>query len=684
MTLDYTVFEIEVDKGRLGGALSLLRALRDQPVSEKTVMKVRQDALRVAEGATRNAKQRSMSALLALAYGKRHPYACPAGGAVFSLKKLKPRSVWTHRRHAYHHGLLLILGPIDGEHLRTAVKTAFSRGSASNRSREARTSSLPLKGPRVLRRVQPPRLARARIDIAFVAMPQKHGRALEVLARILDDELLPALGQSSLGSSSLHAFAYAGSRGGLLAVRGRVTGSSVRDTLERILITIFTLRDPSQGILRRALQALRVQRALVAATTEGRGRLLASDIEGNLAGGLSLSSLRRAAREILRPERLSVVVTGPSLPPHGNLRQSIVAADRAATRSLTNHAGINHAGANHAGANHAGANHAGANHAGTVVLPNGARLMVQTRAGASLVALDLRWVGAGRRGESTRTAGVGRLLAAQMNRCNRGGALAWRARSGAEDFSLSATVLPGNEADLLARVSACVTNPPMEGLGAKRRMLLSTLNRDRPASRRARLFASLVYRAPGLREAQGGSWDGLGRVMGTEVVEYARRILRPKRLIIAAVGKVNRPVLAAAAMRFSCPRGATSIPEPGRDELASSPLDVVDPKAKASSASVGVGLGPMSRDDEMALICTADYLSAKPLVLPSGKQVTPHVSLRVGRVSGHLRLSAKTSQARMNVLVAIMRLRLRGLAHRGPPRAWITAWRRRWIAMWRA
>jgi len=224
----------------------------------------------------------------------------------------------------------------------------------------------------------------------------------------------------------------------------------------------------------------------------------------------------------------------------------------------------------------------------------------------------------------------------------------------------------------------------MEGLGEKRRMLLSTLNRDRPASRRARLFASLVYRAPGLREAQGGAWDGLGRVMGTEVVAYARRILRPKRLIIAAVGKVNRPVLTAAAMRFSCPRGAASIPEPGREELASSPLDVVDPKAKASSASVGVGLGPMSREDEMALICTADYLSAKPLVLPSGKQVTPDVSLRVGRVSGHLRLSAKTSQDRMNVLVAVMRLRLRGLAHRGPPRAWIMAWRRRWIAMWRA
>jgi predicted Zn-dependent peptidase len=643
-TVDHTIFELEVPASKLSRALEALRQLRDGALASADLAAARSEgAQRAEQPAAAGYRQ-----LLALALGADHPYARVAPAAT----PPEPQAIREHRRARYGGGTLVALGDVAEDELISALRGVFPRVPRSPPSTTRDSSTL--AGPRLRAAERKSASEIAELQLAFVdprpVARRGDGAALELLARVLDERVLPQLrARPGLSIGNTRAFAFAGRQAGLLVIRCRVAAAQQAVVLRRLLDAAFALRALPTTEIVRARRAWRVQRALLGETPSGRARLLAGRVEHGL-GTVKAAALRSLARRLLLPSRLSLLVAGARPLSKASLRRTVDAADAQLNSALARPIGEH------------------------LRFASGARLAIERRAHDSLIALKLRWSGGGRALETARSAGAARLIAGQLTRCS-GKALAWRVEALGGDLELTAVGLPGSGAELLSQIASCARRLPLVGLRRLRLELLGQVLAS-PRGRLDRLFLSMLH-----TDGRGQPWQGTVTglsLSGERLRAHARRALSPQRLRIAVAGAVERDALIASSYRLfgRPPRGGVRA-RPS-STLAASPVEEVAPSLPASLASVGAVFARLNAEQRVALRCIADWLRTEPLTV-GAKKLPLEVRLELSFDSGHLQATLKSPEA-IDAGVAQLRRQLLAVGQRGLSATWISSWRKGQLA----
>ncbi len=640
LTVDHAVFEIDVPAAYTSAAVEALHRLRDAPLPSAAL-----EGERSTPSGALSRLSGDLRDLLSLSLGADHPYV----GSTASAEEEVMKAARHHRQERYRGGTLVALGAIDERELIASLRGVFPPSKARDDPWPAAVEAP--DGPR-FSRVSRPGVAGAELQLAFVdtrASSARDGAALELLARIVDEQVLPQLAtRPDVQLGAARAFAYAGQRASLLVVSCRASAGQTEQTLRQLLAGLFARRALSRQTIIRASRAWAVQRALLAQTRSGRARLLAARVEHRI-GAIRAQAARQLATYLLRPARLALRVRAATPPASAALRRWVDVADRQLNKALARSAGEQ------------------------LRLASGARLAIDGRPTDSLVALRLRWLGGGRALESVNTAGAARLIAGQLTRCVPHDALGWRAETIGGDVALAAVGLPGSAAELLRKAAACVWRLPSAGLSRLRLRLLGAHVATTPRARLDGLFVSMLY-TDGRGLPTEGTATGLG-LSAERLRARARRALTASRLRIAAAGAVERPALIAASYALFGRRATVGRSSPATRALPTSPLEAIDPALSGSLGSVGAAFPSPTAEQRVVLRGIAAWLRSQPIAI--GQQ-SLSLDVRLEVVGGgYLQVTLRTAADKVDAAVAQLHRRLLRIGERGLPLRWLERYRKR-------
>lgn len=318
-TLDHTVFQLVVPKGKQELALEVLRALvSPRGLDEAMLLRQREQALQEMQRSSLSARSLAVEKLRALSF-PRHPYGRPLLGQKEQLLALSLREIESFVTHSLRPEQLTVV--VSG-----AVSDALLKPLATLLSSLPRRegSERPLPEPTWL--AKPQVMVASHEDptsqaVVAVALPGTSARSGDVAALDLWAELLrSSLRLRVLGGrpgGDVAALSFAGQQPGLLLLEATVVPSQVEETTQKLLGELLRLvqRPIDPGELSRAklrLLGSEARRQDLPSARAQRAGFLASlglpeDRYEQTVKELGEAALRKTIGRYLRREALSVL-----------------------------------------------------------------------------------------------------------------------------------------------------------------------------------------------------------------------------------------------------------------------------------------------------------------------------------------------------------------------------------------
>ncbi len=526
---------------------------------------------------------------------KNHPYGRPVIGWRHTIEALDRGRVldFFHRWYRPNNVVLVVVGDVSLEAVRTHVTTAFDGWQAA-----------PL--PARARAVEPPQLEMRTTAIAMAVqehhlllgfrVPSAHDPdavALDLLAYVLaggeSTRLVSTLEAQKELVNSVSAFAYTPQDPGLFVLLASLERKKIAVATRELLSALVPLRTDmvSRAELTRARSNLESEFVYRKETMQGQARLLGysqcvfgdPDYETRYLGDLAAvtrEDIQRVAHTYLQAQNLVAVVVGPDaarLAPTPHALATALAAPAPAPAATR--------GSRAASAARPRANPRPGIH--TRTLENGVRLVVKEHHAAPLVALRAAVLG-GLLLERVETNGVNNFLAGLTTRGSRHHSRESLARaveslagnldgfSGRNSFGLRGQFIARHAEEgieLFLEVLRHPTFPAEEVEKRRRELLVAIANRDdEPAQRALELFYAAHFPQHPYGLTVLGTRATISGFTRPALVSYYRRLLAPSRLVVSAVGDLDARW---TLDRLEAALGDLPIPRPLPRPLAAAP-----------------------------------------------------------------------------------------------------------------